>query len=88
MFTATNVAGEQVAEFAVILADIQHYLGTSENVPSIAKGQRDPVGNEYLPVIIYGDKLPRGLVGIGHSVKGFNGWFAALGALAADVFGV
>src|SRR5258708_36018805 len=60
---------EEVAEFSLALADIEHHLGRAEDVPGIAEGDSDAVAHGHGPLIVDADELADGLLGVTRGVR-------------------
>ena len=83
-----DVAAEEVAELAPVLADIQNHLRRPQDVPGVAEGDRDAVGDRKRAVVVDADKLPDRLVGVRGGVERLDRRQAVLGALLRDEGGV
>ena len=85
---APDVAAEEIAELAPVLADVQHHLRRAQDVARVAEGDRDAVGHRERAVVVDADKLPDRLLGVGGGVKRLDRREALLGALLGDERGV
>src|SRR2546422_11437545 len=75
--SATDIATEQVAEFAAAFLNVQDGLGRAEDVASISKGDRETIHDRKRPVVIDGDKLSQGGFRIVGGIKRLN-WRQAM----------
>ena len=85
---AADVAAEQIAKLAPVLANVEHHLRRAEDVAGVAERHRHAVRHRKRAVIVDADKLADGLVGILGGVKRFDRRQAMLGALLRDEGGV
>ncbi len=83
-----HVTAEQVAEFPIAFADVQHDLRRTENVPGIAERDGDAVRDRKRPLVADGDELVQRFLGIGNGVKRFDRRKFFLRALFGDKRGV
>ncbi len=85
---APDVAAEEIAKLAPVLADVEDHLRRAQDVAGVAEGDRDAVGHRERAVVVDADELPDRLVGIRGGVERLDGREALLGALLGDERGV
>src|SRR6187399_1825383 len=69
---AADIATEKVPEFASALLDVQNNLRSSENVPGIAKCNRDTIADQHRSVVVESNKLAHGFLGVDGTVERFD----------------